>query len=696
MNKKTYSICFLFAGLSFAAPSRATTLLPEKVSIPPADSIKRAAQDSLRSPAQDSLRNINLQEVVIVKQLNHLNEIAKVDLQINPVNSSQEVLRFVPGLFIAQHAGGGKAEQMFLRGFDIDHGTDINITVDGMPVNMVSHAHGQGYADLHFLQPETIESIDFDKGPYNVTKGDLATAGYVAFKTKDRMDNEGAVEIGQFNTQRMRASFSFLNNRQRSLYVSSSFLTSDGYFDSPQNFKRFNFMTKYTQWNDNSRFSILASHFNSTWNASGQIPQRAVDQGIIGRFGALDDTEGGNTDRTNLNLMHMQTLGNGAEISSNAWLSYYRFNLYSNFTFFLNDPDNGDEINQRENRLLGGANTEYTQLFNIKSSEWKLKAGIGFRYDQVKDLALYHTVSRQRIGTFALGDVDESSMYGYAGVNIEWGKWMINPAVRLDYFNFDYVDRMLSEYTDPKVSKAIVSPKLNFIYHLNPNLQFLLKLGKGFHSNDARVVVAEDGKKVLPAAYGGDFGVQWKPFPSLMINAAAWYLWMEQEFVYVGDEAVVEPSGKTRRYGVDVGLRWQLFHRFYLQGDYTYSHARSIDEPKGEDYVPLAPVHTFTAGLSYRWKSLAASLKCRYLGDRPANEDYTLTAKGYFVADLNASYTYKRFTIGATIENLFDTSWDEAQFATETRLKGEAEPVTEMHFTPGTPFNARGFISVRF
>lgn len=688
MKKKVCLTCLLLLSLSLSTPTRGVNVPNEKVPDVPAD--------SLEGLPHDTLRNITLREVVIMKKLNHLNEISKVDLKINPVSSSQEVLRFVPGLFIAQHAGGGKAEQMFLRGFDLDHGTDINVSVDGMPVNMVSHAHGQGYADLHFLQPETIESIDFDKGPYDVTKGDLATAGYVAFKTKDRMDNEAALEIGQFNTQRIRASFSFLNNQKQSLYVSSSFLTTDGYFDSPQNFKRFNLMTKYTQWNTNSRFNISLSHFNSTWNASGQIPQRAVDRGIISRWGALDDTEGGNTDRTNLNFLHLLMLDNGAEISTNAWLSYYRFNLYSNFTFFLNDPENGDEINQRENRLLGGANTEYVQTYHVGNSHWKLKAGMGFRYDQINNLALYHTVSRQRIGTFALGDAGESSMYGYAGLNIEWGKWMINPAVRLDYFKFDYVDRTLTEYTDPKISKAIVSPKLNFIYNLNRKWQFLLKMGKGFHSNDARVVVAQDGKTVLPASYGADLGVLWKPLPTLMINATAWYLWMQQEFVYVGDEAVVEPSGKTRRNGFDFGLRWQFLNNWYFQADYTYSHARAIGEPKGENYIPLAPVHTFVTGLNYQWKSLTASLKCRYLGDRPANEDYSLTAKGYFVADFNASYTYKRFTVGAIIENLFNTDWDEAQFSTETRLKDEPEPVTEMHFTPGTPFNARGFVSVRF
>lgn len=688
MHERNYFAWLLLSYISIIFPCRGADF-PEKEKTD-------IAVDSLHYQPHDTIRSFTLQEVVIVKQLNHLNEIAKVDLKINPVNSSQEVLRSVPGLFIAQHAGGGKAEQMFLRGFDLDHGTDINISVDGMPVNMVSHAHGQGYADLHFLQPETIESIDFDKGPYNVTKGDLATAGYVAFKTKDRMDNNVSLEIGQFNTQRLRASYSFLNNTKQSFYVSSAFLMSDGYFKSSQNFKRFNLMGKYTYWSEDSRFSVMLSHFNSTWNASGQIPQRAVDEGLITRFGALDDTEGGNTDRTNLNLTHIKTLNNGATISSNAWLSYYRFNLYSNFTFFLKDSINGDQINQRESRLLGGTHSEYSQSFDWGKTDWQVKGGIGFRYDQVNDLALYHTVSRQRIGTFALGDVNESSLYGYVSANIEWGKWMFNPAVRVDYFTFDYVDRTLSEYQDPKVNRAIVSPKLNLIYRLNPKLQFLLKTGKGFHSNDARVVVAENGKSTLPAAYGADFGVLWKPLPAIMLNATGWYLWMQQEFVYVGDDAVVEPSGKSRRYGLDLGLRWDFFNKWYFQADYTYSHARSIEDPDGENYIPLAPIHTFVTGLNYQWKGITASLRCRYLGDRPANEDYSITAEGYFVADLNASYTYKRFTFGAMIENLFNTKWNEAQFATETRLQEEPDPISELHFTPGTPFNARGFVTLRF
>ncbi len=647
-------------------------------------------------PPTDSLRNILMDEVIVTNQVNHLSEIAKVDLQVSPVNSSQEILQKVPGLFIAQHAGGGKAEQLFLRGFDLDHGTDIHISVDGMPVNMVTHAHGQGYADLHFLQPETIELIDFDKGPYHADKGDLATAGYVAFKTKDRMENEVSLELGQYNTQRYRASFSLLNNNTQSLYVSSSFLTTDGYFDAPQNFDRLNLMAKYTQWNESSRFNIILSHFDSHWDASGQIPQRVVDKGIIGRFGALDDTEGGNTSRTHLNFLHTRNWDNGARLNNSVWLSHYRFNLYSNFTFFLNDPIHGDQINQTEKRLGAGANSDYTHPIRCGNLNGDFQAGLGFRYDHIDDLALHHTVSRERIGTFAQGDAQESSLYGYIGTNLEWGKWIINPAIRMDAFRFGYTDRMAEGYLNRQESKTILSPKLNFLYRLNPHTQFFLKMGKGFHSNDARVVVAEEGKSILPAAYGADLGALWKPFSSLVLNATLWYLHMDQEFVYVGDEAVVEAGGKTRRYGVDLGLRWEFLRRFYLQADYTYSHARSIGEPKGEDYIPLAPVHTFVAGLNYKHKGWTGNLRCRFMGNRPANEDYSLTAKGYWLTDVNLSYRWKNLTGGIIIENLFDVNWNEAQFATETRLPDEAEPITEIHFTPGTPFNARCFVTLQF
>lgn len=646
----------------------------------------------------DSLKSepIRLRDIDVVRRVNHLSEISKVDLSVNPVKSSQEILRSVPGLFIAQHAGGGKAEQLFLRGFDLDHGTDINISVDGMPVNMVSHAHGQGYADLHFLQPEVIENIDFDKGLYDMTKGDLATAGYVAFKTRDRMPSQVSVEVGMHDYQRYRASMSLIDRQNESLYFSGAFLTDNGFFDSPQHFKRLNAMAKYTRWGESSRFNIIASHFNSSWNASGQIPERAVDNGTIGWFGSLDASEGGSTSRTNLQFLHKIYLPEGATVSSDFYLSYYTFDLFSDFTFQLNDPEHWDEINQKEKRIIAGGHTDYSDHFHVGDETWKWSAGAGFRYDHVMDIALYHTQQRQQIGTYSLGDIDESNLFGFAGMEINLGSLMINPSVRVDWFHFNYADKTAEQYDDKGTAQAFVSPKLNITYNPARNLQIYLKGGRGFHSNDARVVVVRDGKNVLPQALGADFGAHWKPRPNVAVNAALWYLHMNQEFVYVGDEAIVEPSGKSRRMGVDVGLRWEIIRNLYLQADYTYSNARMTEEPNGQNYIPLAPVNTFLGGISYNDNRFSAGVHARWLGNRPANEDYSLTAKGYCIVDANISYTWKKFTVGAIAENLFNTRWREAQFATETLIPGDSAPVTDICFTPGTPFALRGFVTFTF
>lgn len=646
----------------------------------------------------DSTEIIGLRNVIVTgRHTTHLSQLAEVDLKVNPVKSSQEILRTVPGLFIAQHAGGGKSEQMFLRGYDLDHGTDINLSVDGMPVNMVSHAHGQGYADLHFLQPEVIERIDFDKGNYDMTKGDLANAGYVAFTTRDRMPTEVSLEIGTHQYQRYRTSISFLNNDTQSLYISSAFLMDEGYFDNPQHFKRFNFMGKYTGWGQNSKYSLIASHFNSKWNASGQIPERAVENGVIGWFGSLVASEGGNTSRTSAQFQHRLTLDDGTTVHSDAYLSYYTFNLYSNFTFFLNDLVNGDEINQQEKRFIGGAHTDASNHFHVDDNVWRWAAGAGFRYDRVNDIALYHVVERERIGTYALGDIGQTNLFGYAGLEINLGShWMINPSVRLDWLHFNYADRAAEEFSDKGVAQAAFSPKLNLIYNPGNHMQLYAKFGRGFHSNDARVVVIENGKEVLPATTGVDVGFSWKPTDNLVVHGAGWFLHANEELVYVGDEAIVEPSGASRRLGADAGVRFEPVRGLYLQADYTYSHARMINEPRGENYIPLAPVHTFLGAVTYERKGWAASLRGRWLGNRPANEDYSLTAKGYFITDFNLQYTWKRLTVGGIIENLFNVKWREAQFATETFIPGDREPVTDICFTPGTPFAVRGFITFRF
>ncbi|OOV16767.1 TonB-dependent receptor domain-containing protein [Flavobacterium sp. LM4] len=645
--------------------------------------------------------SFKLEEVIIPSKIAAINVISKIDLETTPVNSSQEILRKVPGLFIGQHAGGGKAEQMFLRGFDVDHGTDIAINVDGMPVNMVSHAHGQGYADLHFVIPETVEKIDFGKGTYYANKGNFATAGYVDFGTKEKLDFSSiAVELGQFNTFRTVGLFDLLgNNKKQSAYIATEYILTDGPFDSPQNFNRINLFGKYSfVLEDNSRFSVTASRFTSKWDASGQVPQRLVDAGTISRFGSVDDTEGGATSRSNFNVSLFKPIDDNTFLKANTFYSNYKFELFSNFTFFLEDPVNGDQIKQKEDRNLYGINAELNKNIQKESVDLLFQLGFGIRNDATTNTELSHTLNRSTtLEQIKLGDIDESNIFTYLNSEIRLGKWLINPAVRLDYFKFGYQDKLAANYKTQTESQAKVSPKLNFVYSQNNNLQLYIKTGTGFHSNDARVVVANNGKEILPTAAGIDLGTIWKPFPRLIVNSALWYLYLQQEFVYVGDAGVVEPSGKTGRSGFDLGIRYQLSDYFFFNLDANYTYARSINDPKGQNYIPLAPDFTSTGGLSFQnWKNFSGGLRYRYMKDRPANEDNSIVARGYFISDFNINYTFKRIAFGITIENIFNSKWNETQFATESRLKNETASVEEIHFTPGTPFFLKVGINYKF
>ena len=645
---------------------------------------------------------INLKDVVVQQSntVSKFNTLAKIDLDLKPVRNTQELMRVVPGLFVAQHAGGGKAEQIFLRGFDCDHGTDVQVSVDGLSVNMVSHAHGQGYADAHFIIPETINNIDFGAGPYYTQHGNLNTAGYVSFGTyRSITDSRVQVETGRFNTFRTLAMFDLLkkNKDKQSAYIAGEFYSTNGPTINPQNFSRFNVFGKYNlALSDRTQFTGSLSAFKSKWDASGQIPERAVENGMIDRFGSVDPTEGGNTERYNANLQLSHRFNDQTNWDNQIYFSRYKFNLYSDFTFFLNDPVNGDEINQAETRNVYGFNSTFNQ--NHILNNWRLRStyGTGIRYDATDNSQLAHVVKRQFLDNVKLGDIHEANAFAFIQQQATIGKWLIDGGIRFDYLHFTYIDK-LSTMQDPSQGKSIVSPKLNIQYTINRDLQLYVKAGKGFHSNDTRVVVANKGQEILPAAYGGDIGFIIKPTPRLLLNVAAWYLYLDQEFVYVGDDGNIEPSGKTRREGIDVIARYQLADHLFINANLNLTNPRSVGQPKGQDYIPLAPTASSTGGLFYKTKyGFNGSLTYRYLKNRPANEDNSIVAKGYFVTDASINYTKPKYEIGFAIENLFNTQWNEAQFATTSRLLNEPAPVTELNFTPGSPFFARIKFAVFF
>jgi len=641
---------------------------------------------------------VDLKEVMITPQSNNasFHTISSIDLNLRPVNSAQDLMRLVPGLFLGEHHGGGIAEHIFLRGFDADHGTDVNVSVDDMPLNLVSHAHGQGFSDLHFLIPELVTKYEFGKGPYYADKGDFTTAGYVAFHTVDVLDKSTVkIEGGQFNTGRATAMINLLSdkakNRGESAYIAGEAAYTDGPFDFPQHFSRINLFGKYNvNLSSKERLTITLSTFTSKWRSSGAIPERAVDEGLIGRFGYIDSLQDGNTNRTNIIARLSSSLSDKLSMENQIYYSRYHFDHHYDDTFFADDSVNGDRLKQHEDRDLFGYNGKLTHRTYFKNNaDLTSSFGLGWQLNKIYNSELSHTDNKYVVLDYIqLGNIDEMALNTYLDENLRVGKWLFNGGVRLDYLYFNYEDKLNPAM--PSRNKIIASPKLNIEYTINRNVQLYVKTGKGFHSNDAKVVVGNEGKEILPAAYGMDIGMNWKPFDHLFINAAVWYLYLQQEFVYDGDEGTLEPSDKTRREGIDFSARYQFTKWLFGVVDVNLAKARDIEAPKGSDYIPLAVPFSSTGGLDFKFANgLNGGISYRYMKDRPANEDNSLVAKGYFVSDLTVYYTKKKYEVGLEIQNLFNTKWREEQYEVESRLRNEPAPVDDVSFTAGTSFFAK-------
>jgi hypothetical protein len=661
---------------------------------------------------------IDLKEVTISSHSNSLTTskiLSRLDLNMQPVKSAQDLMRLVPGLFIAQQVGGGKAEQIFLRGFDADHGTDVNVSVDGLQVNLPSQAHGQGWADLHYLIPETVGSYDFGKGPYYGNKGDFTTAGYVVYNTINVLDKSMVkIEGGEFNSARMVAMVNLLSNSSRdkgqSAYIAAEGLYTNGPFDYPQHFKRFNAFGKFnSQLGINNKLSLTLSAFSSNWRASGEIPNRAIAEGYIhDRFGVIDSGQGGTTNKMVANLRIATSLGNNLTLENQGFYLHTYFNLFTNFTFFYADPIHGDEFNQHEVRDAYGYNGKLSQQYYFSNAKLTSVAGVGFRYDATHPSWLAHSLNGDSILNYLqLGNIKEANVNGYWDETLETGRWLFNLGLRFDYFNFYYLNTAPASDTAAAIydavnltrGKSIISPKLNIQYTLNDKIQLYVKTGKGFHSNDARVVIANQGYQILPAAYGADLGINWKPVPQLFVNIALWYIYLQQEFTYgsdYGDESVT-PGGKTVRKGLDFSGRYQFSKWLFGNLNLNFAIPRMLDMPKGQDYLPTAPTFTSTAGLYFRFNNgFNGGISYRYLHNRPANADYSLVALGYFLTDLTANFTKKRYEIGISIENLFNQVWYESQVEYVSRLKYETAPVDQVSYTAGMPFFAKLKFSIFF
>jgi outer membrane receptor protein involved in Fe transport len=621
------------------------------------------------------------------------------DFELRPEGRPADVLRLVPGLIINQHQGGGKAEQYLIRGFDADHGTDLAIFVDGLPVNLRSHAHGQGYADLHFLIPETVKVVDVLKGPYFPEYGDFDTAAVVNFITRDVVEEDTLhVAGGSFNTQRYLGLFSPTRDALKTLIAVEAY-RSDGPFDHPNGYLRLNAFAKATAMlDDDMRLSVWASHSRSEWHGSGQIPERAVRLGLLDRFGAVDPNEGGDTQRTNLNVDYQWRVTPVQTLTAHAYVTYYALSLFNDFTLFLNDPVHGDMINQRDRRFVAGLDTAYEVKSQPFGADLTSTAGFQYRID-TPHVVLAHAIQRHQTGRVQDVRIVEQSYSPFVKFDlVPVDKVRLVTGARGDVFTFDGDQHVNTAggSLDNSVTRARPNVKANLVLGPWATTELFGNFGTGFHSNDARAVLADPKLEALPTATGYEFGFRTRALPRTEIFATYWFLDLASELVFVGDEGTTEPRGPSHREGLELGVKIRLLDWLTFTGDFTYTtHAEFTDTHRA---VPLAPIWTARWDLTARlpW-GLSTSLEMRYLGNRPADPDRTQTARGYTLFGWAGRYRYRNLEAFLSVENLTNVDWREAQFFFTSRLPGEpAAGVPDVHYTPGTPRSFLGGVALHF
>jgi len=632
------------------------------------------------------------------------------DLDLRPTNTPSDVLRLTPGLIIGQHHGGGKADQILFRGFDSDHGTDFAVFIDGIPVNMVSHAHGQGYADLHWLIPETIEKVEIYKGPYFVQLGDFATSGAMNIITKKRdKDSTLTFSGGSYGTQRYVGILAPPEGTILSPYIAGEVYMNDGAFKNPNDYIRYNLLTKFGLFQTpNSNLSFLGTFFKTSWNASGEVPARAVRSGEIGRFGSFDPSEGGKSERQNLSLIYNYTDANQS-FNAQLWTAWYRLQLWSNFSLFLNDPVNGDGIEQNDKRFLVGNNVNYRRNYNIAGLPMETFVGFQSRFDHIRVGLFTQTDQRRttKLGnlspTLSNNDIAQSNLSWFAQQEIKPASWLRTQiGARLDTFIFDVAQKgdpaTIADPISGDGSATIVNPKLNFIFTpFNDNriaraTDLFINFGGGFHSNDARVFVQDTDKKI-PRFWGGEFGAKSRLFDRLDVTLSYWRSYLESELVFVGDEGTFEPSGASRRHGIESEFRYDILSWLSYDLDLSYTWARFING----DRVPLAPRFLAFSGITARHDSgIQARFQMRHIGRRYGIEDGSTMTPTSTIFDLFLKYIWKRYEFFVQLQNLANKKWRSAEHVFESRLA--TEPIgagnLDSHFTPGDPFTVKAGVTV--
>ena len=626
-------------------------------------------------------------------------------LENRPILRTGEVLEVVPGLVVTQHSGDGKANQYFLRGFNLDHGTDLASRVDGLPVNMPTHGHGQGYSDINFLIPELVDRIDYKKGTYYADEGNFSAAGAVDLSYARRLDKSIAV-LGGGEEGYRRALLAVSPEVQGGdLLVGLDYQHNDGPWDLKEGFRKVNGLFKFTHGDRDGGFGITAMGYDGKWQSTDQIPLRAVADGGLSRFGNIDPTDGGETHRYSLSADWWTRAGEG-EVRALAYAMDYRLDLISNFTYFTNTQD-GDQFEQFDDRRVFGGSVRYTLPMALGGFETELATGADIRHDDIAPVGLYHTSEGRRLSTVREDEVRQTSYSAFISDGIAWTpKFRTTLGLRADYFQFD-VDSSLSANSG-SASDSIVSPKLTMVFGPRAGTELFLNLGEGFHSNDARgtTITVDPTDGVTPAervnplvkARGGEVGFRTSPLAGLQLAGSVWALNLDSELLFVGDGGTTEPSRESERRGVELAAYYTAADWMIVDADIAWSRARFGDDDPAGDRIPNAVDRVASLGVTFnRPSGWSGGARLRYLGPAALIEDNSVRSSSTTLVNLEAGYRFTQNVKASVVMlNAFDRRANDITYFYESQLRGEAEPVEDIHFHPVEPRTLRASVSVRF
>jgi len=668
-----------------------------------------AAQDSVPARSNpDSLKSYVLPPVTVNGRADNLigtattaseGSVGSADIQARPLTREGELQETIPGVIVTQHSGDGKANQYFARGFNLDHGTDFETSLEGMPLNMPTHAHGQGYTDLNFLIPELVDHIAYKLGNYYPDVGDFGSAGAASYSLVRTLERPFVTASGGANGMARLAAAASFHLADGNLLLGGEAKEYNGPWVLPEELRKLSGVVRYSVLRGSHDFSILAMAYHNQWNASDQIPLRAVTAGLISRFGQIDSTDAGNTARYSLSATWHHT-GARATQDVGLYAMHSTLSLFSDFEYALTDTTHGDQFNQRESRVTLGGHATHAQQLVMFGASHVVTAGVQTRYDLLSPVGLYHTEARIRLATIREDDVTESGSGVFLQAESRWRSWFRTlVGLRGDLYTFD-VTSDLPENSGHRTA-GIVSPKGSLVFTPSSSVEFYLSGGLGFHSNDARgTTITIDPSTELPVApvdplvrsHGAEFGVRVNPLASWRSTLSLWVLNLDSELLFTGDGGTTEAAAASHRRGVTWTNFWHPVAALSLDADVSLAYARFTGVPVDQNHIPGALENVVSAGVT--WSPLAGrafgAIRLRHFGSYPLLEDNSVRAMPADLVNADVGYGVGPVRIQLSVLNIFNEVADDIEYYYLSRLTGE--PVTgidDIHFHPVEPRQVR-------